>query len=618
MRSARDQMLADQLVSMGFVASEVMDEALKQWEKLVQSSAEAVPLVPFLIQKKIVAPDQMDIVLNALKQFLLKIDNLSPSGNTKKVVKGLTETTYNDDNTGSPPPIPKLGTNTFKPPEDDFSFQPAVLQSSPSDILPKPASAPTSPPSSFLDLSIDSGKSSTKRFGKEGLFEKKSKEVSSSIIPSKTEDKPIKMPSWMNERAAKEEEAMRGHTMDIMLPSPQKSQEVPLDILPPPTEKSLNLGNSSSFSESNFERGPDTKAIDILQSVPPGGAIPPTDEELFVDSPPPPVIQKIAMIPTGKEEGILSAEKLAGTTIAGYKLEKMLGKGAMGVIYLAENIGLKRKVAVKILSPQMTANPKKVKQFFREGRAAAKIEHPNVVQVYQVGEERGIYYLVMEYVDGANLKQVLKQKHLLEVDQAFSYFLQTCEGLQCAHAAGIIHRDIKPENIMLKTETNTAKIADFGIAKQQDEEDSSFTVNESGHLVGTPAYMSPEQIDCQKVDLRSDIYSMGVMFYYLLLGREPHIGETPVKTLLKHLSEPLTFPENHGIPPSLVNMIKKMMAKRQEERYRTISDVIQDLNDYKKGKEIKKEVDSKPLAIVFQQEVKEIKRMNPFAKARWV
>jgi serine/threonine protein kinase len=331
----------------------------------------------------------------------------------------------------------------------------------------------------------------------------------------------------------------------------------------------------------------------------------------------PSAIQKGILGDFKEAEKVLNAEGLSGKVVGNYKMEKILGKGAMGVIYLAENIGLKKKVAVKILPHHLTSNPKKIKQFFREGRAAAKLDHPNIVRVHQVGEEQGIYYLEMEYIEGNNLKQMIRDKHFLEPEEAIEIFVQICKGLQCAHSYSIIHRDIKPENIMLK-DNHIVKIADFGIAKQQDEEDSSFTVNEAGHLIGTPAYMSPEQIDGQQIDTRSDIYSMGVMFYYMLLGKEPHIGETPVKTLLKHLSEPLSFPENHGLPVSLVHLIEKMMAKRREERYSNIEETLNDLKQWKEGKSIEVQVHSEPLNTVLQKQMTAVKRSKPFALARWI
>ncbi len=255
------------------------------------------------------------------------------------------------------------------------------------------------------------------------------------------------------------------------------------------------------------------------------------------------------------------------TELGPYRLTRLLGRGGMGEVWLGFDTKLEREVAVKLMRKELLANEEAVKRFYREARAVARLNHPNIVQVYSIGDEHGVIYFVMELVDGETVTDSLKRENRLPVEEAVGILLQTIEGLSYAHARGIIHRDIKPSNLML-TREHRVKIADFGLAKML-ETDTQMTA--SGVAMGSPNYMSPEQARGEEADHRSDIYALGISFYQMLLGELPFTAPTPLTVLLKQIQDPLPEPDELAALADgrVLQVIRKMTSKDPEERYQT-------------------------------------------------
>ena len=258
-------------------------------------------------------------------------------------------------------------------------------------------------------------------------------------------------------------------------------------------------------------------------------------------------------------------------TLPGYKILNLLGKGGMAKVYLAEQQVLERKVALKVMAKSLADDPKFGQRFLSEAKIISKLEHPNIVSIYDMGEQRGSFYISMEFVDGADLKisaqgLTLKQKVNVIVDIA--------KALKFASEHGVVHRDIKPENIMIRKSNNRAVLMDFGIAKAIE---TDVRMTQTGVAIGTPHYMSPEQAKGKLVDHRSDIYSLGVVFFFILSGRVPFDGDSAVSIGIKHISNPIP-----DLPPGYEPfrfVIEKMMAKDADDRYQTAQDVIFDIDD---------------------------------------
>ncbi len=214
--------------------------------------------------------------------------------------------------------------------------------------------------------------------------------------------------------------------------------------------------------------------------------------------------------------------------LAQYRALKVLGKGGMGMVLLAEDSQLRRLAALKIMLPQYASNPQFHERFLREARAAARIKHDNVVSIYQVGDEHGIPFIAMEYLKGQPLDQYLKEAGKLSLGQVLKIGREMADGLQAAHTEGLIHRDIKPGNIWLETPKGRVKILDFGLAR---EEQDDIHLTKSGAVVGTPAYMSPEQAEGKSVDHRTDLFSLGVVLYRLCTGKLPFAGTSTIAVL---------------------------------------------------------------------------------------
>lgn len=280
--------------------------------------------------------------------------------------------------------------------------------------------------------------------------------------------------------------------------------------------------------------------------------------------------------------------------IRGYEIERELGRGGMGSVYLARQLSLDRPVALKLMSKRWAADPVFVARFTREAYAAAQLSHPNIVHIHDIGEVEGTRFFSMEYVPGRSLADLVRSQGKLDPETAVGYVLQAARGLEHAHARGMIHRDVKPDNLLLD-EQGLVKVADLGLVKtpatrRQDDRLSGNSGTELGKLaenmtgariaLGTPAYMSPEQCrDAAAVDHRADIYSLGCTLYVLVTGRTPFEGTTDVELMTKHAYDPLVPPEQivSRVPRAVSEVIQRMMAKNADDRYQSMAEVIRTL-----------------------------------------
>jgi serine/threonine-protein kinase len=267
------------------------------------------------------------------------------------------------------------------------------------------------------------------------------------------------------------------------------------------------------------------------------------------------------------------------SAIREYRIVRELGRGGMGQVYLAEQTSLKRKVAIKMLRPELAANRTSLQRFRAEAEAVAKLTHANIVQIYSVGDQDGVHYMALEYVEGRNLRDYLARKGPPELSVCLSLMRQIVSALQRAHESGFIHRDIKPENILL-TRKGEAKVTDFGLSRCFADATPSTHLTQSGVAMGTPLYMSPEQVQGKNADPRSDIYSFGVTCYHMLSGGPPFRGASAFDVAVQHVqSEATPLSElRPDLPPDLCAMVHKMMAKNPDDRYQSFKDVQRDLN----------------------------------------
>ncbi len=257
-----------------------------------------------------------------------------------------------------------------------------------------------------------------------------------------------------------------------------------------------------------------------------------------------------------------------------YVLLEKVGEGGMALVYKARCQLLNRYVAVKILRHEFIADEEFVKKFKRESMASASLSHPNIVGIYDVGEEDDIYYIVMEYVHGKTLKDYIREKGKLDPIEAISIAKQISYALEHAHKNGVVHRDIKPQNIMI-TDEKIIKVTDFGIARAS----STVTMTNTGKVMGSVHYFSPEQARGGYIDHRTDIYSLGVVMYEMIAGRLPYDAESPITVALKHIQETVIEPIkiDHSIPNALNDIVMKAMQKDMSKRYQNIRDLIGDL-----------------------------------------
>lgn len=276
---------------------------------------------------------------------------------------------------------------------------------------------------------------------------------------------------------------------------------------------------------------------------------------------------------------------MIGTVLSNrYRLDEEIGIGGTAVVYKAKDTLLNRNVAVKILKDEFSDNDEFVTKFKREATAAASISDTNIVNIYDVGNEGNINYIVMECINGKTLKEYIKQYGTIDWKNVIGIALQIAKALNCAHKNGIIHRDIKPHNIMV-TKEGLVKVTDFGIAKAS----SSATITSTNKVLGSAHYLSPEQAQGNAVDGRTDIYSFGIVLYEMVTGKVPHDADTPVSVALKHIQEPVIPPKslNDKIPASLNNLILKCLEKSPDNRYQNVREILNDLtrikNNYKLG-----------------------------------
>ncbi|MDD2709504.1 MAG: protein kinase [Verrucomicrobiae bacterium] len=277
-------------------------------------------------------------------------------------------------------------------------------------------------------------------------------------------------------------------------------------------------------------------------------------------------------------------DPLVGQTIGKYVLRRIIGRGAMGMVYLAQDSETGQDVAVKFLAGEFATKDEFVIRFKNEAQACSSLDHPNIIRVFDVGEEGGTYYMVMEYVDGKDLGYYLKVQDKLKESQTLPWLKQSARALGYAHQHGIVHRDLKPENIMI-TKEGEVKIADLGLSKNLGtDEEMSMTM--SGTVIGTPYYISPEQArDAKRVDARSDIYSLGATFYHLVTGQVPFEGNSAAEVMANHMNKTLVNPQrlNHALGDGVSSVIEKMMQKEQSNRFQTMEEVAEAIERVERG-----------------------------------
>ncbi|MGA7744756.1 MAG: protein kinase [Polyangia bacterium] len=275
---------------------------------------------------------------------------------------------------------------------------------------------------------------------------------------------------------------------------------------------------------------------------------------------------------TTEAEARVSADTLEGTRLKHFEVVRLLGRGGMGAVYYGSDTSLERPVAIKVLAPEFAHDPEVVVRFEREARAQARLRHPNVAQIYFIGEDRGVHFFVMEYLEGPGLDSLLAQPEPLPWAKALEYTIAAARGLRAAFAQGFVHRDVKPSNLMLDREAGI-KILDFGLVKSM-HGDSQLT--RDGAIIGSPLYMSPEQGRGGAVDLRSDIYSLGCALYHMLCGRPPFSGPSPVGVISMHVTDKAAPVRvlNPNVPEVLARIVERMMAKEPADRFASYDDLL--------------------------------------------
>jgi eukaryotic-like serine/threonine-protein kinase len=279
---------------------------------------------------------------------------------------------------------------------------------------------------------------------------------------------------------------------------------------------------------------------------------------------------------------VASEPDLVGRRLGDYQLLRRLGRGGMAEVYLAQQMSLERQVAFKVLRQSLAANENYVRRFHHEAQAAAKLSHANIVQIHEVGQVEGVHYIVQEYVPGRNLKQMLAHRgRPFDAPQVALILRQVAAALQKASDEGIIHRDIKPENIMLSS-SGEVKVADFGLARIVQGGDK-LELTQIGMTMGTPLYMSPEQVEGKTVDPRSDLYSLGVTAYHVLAGRPPFDGDTALAVAVQHLKNepPRLETIRPDVPSGLCRIVHRLLAKRADDRYQRPVELLKELRSLK-------------------------------------
>ena len=302
--------------------------------------------------------------------------------------------------------------------------------------------------------------------------------------------------------------------------------------------------------------------------------------------------------------GLMADDKaaLAGRRIGHYKLLSQIGQGGMGEVYLAHDSRLNRRVALKLLPAHFTRDEQRVRRFEQEARAASAFNHPNILVIFEIGQVEDVHFIATEFIEGQTLRQRMASAKL-NAEEVLDVAVQTAGALVAAHKAGIVHRDIKPENIMLRPD-GYVKVLDFGLAKltenqrRTDDTEAVTLANvstDAGIVMGTVSYMSPEQARGQKVDERTDIFSLGVVIYEMVAGRSPFAGETKSDVIAAILTrQPLPLTSHlKQTPEALELIVKKALVKERENRYQTAAEMLTDLRGLKKRLEFEAEHKSK-------------------------
>ncbi|MGH9267314.1 MAG: protein kinase domain-containing protein, partial [Acidimicrobiales bacterium] len=267
-----------------------------------------------------------------------------------------------------------------------------------------------------------------------------------------------------------------------------------------------------------------------------------------------------------------------------YELVRLVARGGMADVYLAHDLTLDRRVALKVLFPELSVDPTFVERFRREAQAAANLSHPNIVSVYDWGEHDGTYFIVMEFIEGRTLWQLLKAEGMLLADRAADIGAEVAAALAFAHKRGVVHRDIKPGNVLLSP-SGQVNVADFGIARAISTDRD---LTQTGAVMGTATYFSPEQAQGERLDGRSDVYSLGIMLFEMVTGRPPFQGDNPVAVASKHVRDAVPRPRsvNPDIPPAFEAIILQAVAKNPNDRYASAEEFQGDLVRFRQGRPV--------------------------------
>jgi len=327
-----------------------------------------------------------------------------------------------------------------------------------------------------------------------------------------------------------------------------------------------------------------------------------------IPSPPVPDPERISDISTETVE-MPMGELETGYTFAGrYQIIEKLGEGGMGKIYKALDKEIDAKVVLKLLKPEIAANKRTIDRFKNELKLARNISHKNICRMYDLDKDKESYYITMEYVPGQDLKSMISMTKPLSVAATLDIAKQVCEGLAEAHRLGVVHRDIKPGNIIIDKQGHV-KIMDFGLARSV----KGKAETDEGVIIGTPEYMSPEQVEGKRADQRSDIYSLGIVLFEMLTGRPPFEGETPLGAAIKHKIEPPPVPKdfNPEIPDELSSLILKCLEKQPEKRFQSAEELLEELNNIEKRTKIAYEEGSKKAYF-------SLKKINEWMRRNWI
>ena len=304
--------------------------------------------------------------------------------------------------------------------------------------------------------------------------------------------------------------------------------------------------------------------------------------------------------------GPAAAARRMPATIGAYRVVDRIGKGAMGIVYSAHDDRAGRPVAVKVMMTDLEGDSETRERFYREAKIAGRLQHRNLITVYDMGEEEGRLYMVMELLEGQTLADFLKRPDPVPLEQSVDLMMQMCEGLAVAHVHGIVHRDIKPGNLFIKTD-GTLKILDFGVARLAD---SNMTA--SGFIVGTPDFMSPEQARGREIDQRSDIFSTGAVFYYMLSGRKPFAATDLPAVLHKVESEDPTQLSETEAPAGLSRIIFKALAKPVGRRHQELGELLAELTRFQR----EYDRESREMALQVRRRAQELQSLLGQLKAR--